>query len=219
MRNKIILFPASSRNGEVIMKLYYKPGACSLAAHIILNEIGQPYTLEKVDTTTKTTEIGADYLAINPRGAVPAIEIEPGVVLTQNSAVLQYIGDHSDVLAFRPAYGSLERARLQEALGFCGDLHSAFGGLFAPNLTDEAEKSVHAQIHRRMTQFEDMLSDDKAYWLGDDFTQADAYAAVIMTWAVFKKLDISHHRKAWVLRERVMSRPSAKRALQEEGLA
>ncbi|MGC5747684.1 glutathione S-transferase family protein [Gluconobacter sp. NFX36] len=201
------------------MKLYYKPGACSLAAHIILNEIGKPYSLEKVDTATKKTETGADYLLINPRGAVPAIEIKPGVVLTQNSAILQYIGDHSDIKAFKPASGSLERARLQEALGFCGDLHTAFGGLFAPGLTQDAEKSVHEQIHRRMTQFEDMLSDGKTYWLGDDFTQADAYAAVIMTWAVFKKLDISHHRKAWALREKVMARPSAKRAFQEEGLA
>jgi len=117
LRNTLILFPASSRNGEVTMKLYYKPGACSLAAHIILNEIGQPYTLEKVDTTTKKTETGADYLAINPRGAVPAIEIEPGVVLTQNSAVLQYIGDHSDTPAFQPAYASLERAGCRKLSG------------------------------------------------------------------------------------------------------
>ena len=123
---------------ENTIKLYYKPGACSLAAHIILNEIGKPYSLEKVDTATKKTETGADYLLINPRGAVPAIEIEPGVVLTQNSAILQYIGDHSDITAFKPASGSLERARLQEALGFGGDLPTAFGGLFAPGLTQDA---------------------------------------------------------------------------------
>jgi glutathione S-transferase len=109
-----------------------------LAPHIVLSEAGFSYDLEVVDLKEKKTASGADYLKINPRGAVPAIEVEPGVVITQNAAILQYIGDHSDVAAFKPAYGTIERARLQEALGFCGDLHTAFGGLFAPNLTEEA---------------------------------------------------------------------------------
>lgn len=164
------------------MKLFYKPGACSLAAHIVLNEAHFTYDLEAVDLKAKTTASGADYLKINPRGAVPAIEVEPGVVITQNAAVLQYIGDHSDVAAFKPAYGTIERARLQEALGFCGDLHVAFGGLFAPNSTDEAKASVIASINRRMGQLEAMLDEDRAYWIGADFTQADAYASVIIGW-------------------------------------
>lgn len=101
-----------------MIKLYYTPGACSLASHIILNETRLPFGLEKVDLKTKTLEDGKDYLKINPRGAVPAIEISPGVVLTQNVAILPYIGNLSDIAAFRPAEGSLDRSRMLEALGF-----------------------------------------------------------------------------------------------------
>lgn len=199
------------------MKLYYKAGACSLAPHIVLSESGSSYTLEAVDLKAKKTEHDADYFGINPRGAVPALEVEPGVVITQNAAILQYIGDRSDVPAFKPAYGTLERARLQEAFGFCSDLHGAYGGLFAPNLSDEAKAGVIANINRRMGQFEAMLSDDKLYWLGD-FTQADAYASVIIGWGVGLKLDLGAYPKALKLRERVMARPKAQAALKEEGL-
>ncbi|MBK3745474.1 glutathione S-transferase [Paraburkholderia aspalathi] len=200
------------------MKLYYKAGACSLAPHIILSESGLSYELEAVDLKNKTTAGGADYLAINPRGAVPALEIEPGVVVTQNAAILQYIGDHSDVAAFKPAYGTLERARLQEALGFCSDLHVAFGGLFAPNLSDAAKTNAIAAINRRMGQFEAMLVDGRAYWLGEDLTQPDAYASVVVGWGVALQVDLSSYPKALALRERVMARPAVQKALKEEGL-
>lgn len=200
------------------MKLYYKVGACSLAPHIVLSEAGLPYELEAVDLKAKKTADGGDYFTVNPRGAVPALEVKPGTVITQNAAILQYIGDHSDVAAFKPAYGTMERARLQEALGFCSDLHSAFGGLFAPNLTEEAKAGVIANINRRMGQFEAMLSDQNAYWLGDDFTQADAYASVIIGWGVGLKLDLSAYPKALKLRERVLARPNVQKAFKEEGL-
>ena len=177
-----------------------------------------PYRLEAVDLATRKTETGADYLGINPRGAVPALELEPGVILTQNAAILQYLGDHSDIAAFHPAYGSMARARLQEALGFCGDFHKAFSPLFAPNLTEEGRESVKQDIHRRMVQLEGMLDATGPYWLGAEFTQADAYAAVVMSWAGVKNVDISHHKKAWALKERVMARPAALKALKEEGL-
>ena len=200
------------------MKLYYKPGACSLAPHIVLSEAGFSYDLEAVDLKEKKTASGADYLKINPRGAVPAIEVEPGVVITQNAAILQYIGDHSDVAAFKPAYGTIERARLQEALGFCGDLHTAFGGLFAPNLTEEAKTTVVASINRRMGQLEAMLSSDHDFWLGADFTQPDAYLSVIIGWGLMLKVDLTAYPKALALRERVMARPAVQKALKEEGL-
>jgi len=200
------------------VKLYYKAGACSLAPHIVLSETGLPYTFEAVDLKTKVTASGADFLAVNPRGAVPALEIEPGVVITQNAAILQYIGDHSDVAAFKPAYGTMERARLQEALGFCGDLHSAFGGLFAPNLTEEAKAGVLANIARRMGQFEAMLVDGRSYWLGEELTQADVYASVVLGWGFVMQVDLSAYPKALALRERVMARPAVQKALKEEGL-
>lgn len=201
------------------MKLYYKTGACSLAPHIVLSEAGLSYALEGVDLKTKKTEHEADYFGINPRGAVPALEVEPGVVITQNAAILQYIGDHSDIAAFKPAYGTIARARLQEALGFCADLHVAFGGLFNPALTEEAKVGVIANIHRRMGQFEAMLSEETPYWLGADFTQPDAYASVIVGWGVALQIDLAAYPKALKLRERVLARPKTQAALKEEGLA
>jgi len=200
------------------VKLYYKAGACSLAPHIVLSEAGLPYTFEAVDLKTKVTESGADYLTVNPRGAVPALELEPGVVITQNAAILQYIGDHSDVASFKPAYGTMERARLQEALGFCSDLHTAFGGLFAPNLTEEAKVGVLANINRRMGQLEAMLVDGRNYWLGEELSQADVYASVVIGWGLVMQVDLSAYPKALALRERVMARPAAQKALKEEGL-
>jgi glutathione S-transferase len=199
------------------MKLFYKPGACSLAAHIVLAETGQNYETATVDLATKKLADGADYFAINPRGAVPAIQLNDGTVITQNAAILQYIGDNSDVTAFKPTTGSVERARLQEALGFCSDLHKAYGGLFAPNLSDEARAAVVKEINRRMAQFEAMLPDDADYWLGE-FTQADAYATVIMNWATPTGVDISAYPKATALRDRVLARPAVQQALKEEGL-
>ena len=200
------------------MKLYYKAGACSLAPHIALCEAGLPYELEAVDLKERKTEAGVDFLTINPRGAVPALEVVAGTVITQNAAIMQYIGDHSDIAAFKPTYGSLERARLQEALGFCSDLHSAFGRLYAPNLTTEDRAQAVANVNRRMSQFEAMLSGDHDYWLGHDVTQADIYAAVVINWKGILKLDLDAYPKALALYQRVLARPAAQKALKEEGL-
>ncbi|WP_435164865.1 glutathione binding-like protein [Falsirhodobacter sp. 1013] len=197
------------------MKLFYSPWACSLSVHITLAEADLAYDLEAVDLKTKKTATGTDFLTITKRGAVPALRLEDGEVLTQNAAILQYVGDRSDVAAFKPAQGSIERARLQEALAFCSDLHDAFGGLFAPDLTPDALAAVTKKINRRMAQMEEMLTGD--YWLGE-FTQADAYLAVIMNWGFAKNVDLSAYPKACALRERVLARPAVQRAMKEEGL-
>ncbi|AQS84704.1 MAG: glutathione S-transferase N-terminal domain-containing protein [Acetobacter aceti] len=200
------------------MKLYYSPGACSLASHIILKETGLPYSLEKVDLKTKKTETGEDFLAINGRGAVPALETTPGVYLTQNVAILPYIGDHSAVSAFKPEAGSLERARLAEALGFCEDIHSAVGVLFADVLEPAVRERLVGLAHRRLGQFESMLTEGRDYWLETGFTQADALAFVILSWAEPLNLDLSPYVKAVALRDRVAVRPAVQAALKEEGL-
>lgn len=199
------------------MKLFYAPGACSLASHIVLHEIGAPFEIEKVDLRAKTTETGADFLAINPRGAVPALEVTPGTVISQGPAILQYIGDKSDIAAFKPAPGSIERARLQEALGFIGDVHKAFGGLFKPNLTDEEKGGVIAEINRRVGQLEAMLPQSGLYMLGE-YTQADAYAFTVVGWGR-QFLDFGQYPKIAALLEAVGARPATQAALRAEGLA
>ncbi|MDG6094014.1 glutathione S-transferase N-terminal domain-containing protein [Acetobacter sp. AN02] len=202
------------------MKLYYTPGACSLAAHIILNETGLDFSIEAVDLKTKTLADGSDYLKINQRGAVPALEISPGVVITQNVAILTWIGNRSDIAAFRPAAGSVEQARLLEAIGFCEDVHSAFGPLFAPDLPDVVRERILSMNTRRMTQLETLLkAGGGEYMLPDQgFTPADALIAVILSWAPHVNVDISAFPTACALRDRVMARPSAQKALKAEGL-
>jgi glutathione S-transferase len=198
------------------MKLFYTPGACSLASHIVLNEIGGTFSIEKVDLREKTTESGADFLALNPRGAVPALEVAPGTVISQGPAILQYLGDNSDIAAFKPAYGSVERARLQEALGIIGDTHKAFGGLFKPNLSDEEKAGVIGEINRRVGQIEATLTDASPYFLGE-FTQADAYAFTVINWGR-QFLDFTAYPRVGALMAAVGARPAVLATLKAEGL-
>jgi glutathione S-transferase len=198
------------------MKLFFSPGACSLASHIILEEIGKPYETEQVDLRAKKTASGDDYLAINPRGAVPALELAPGTVLTQGAAILQHLGEQSGVPAFKPESGSIGRARLQEALGFIGDLHKAFGGLFKPNLTEEDKAGVVAEITRRMTQLEAMLPADGAFMLGE-YSQADAYAFTVLSWNR-GLVDTASFPRINAMVAAVAARPATQAALKAEGL-
>lgn len=203
----------------VTMKLYFSPGACSLAAHIMLNETGLPHELVKVDLKEKKTADNQDYTTINPRGAVPALEIAPGVVLTQNVAVLTYIGQQSDNTEFHPLPDSLEFYRLLEALGFCEDVHGAIGALFAPNVPDATREKLMGLIGRRLAQVEAILDrGDNGYLLPVGFTQADALMAVILNWTTPLKIDISAYPKVRALRDKVFARPAAQKALKEEGL-
>lgn len=196
------------------MKLYYSRGACSLASHIVLEEIGRPYEIEAVNLREKKTASGADYFAINPRGAVPALELDDGNVLTQGPAILQYLGDTSDIAAFRPAPGTLERARLQEALGFVADIHRAFSGLFKPNPTEAERAATIADITRRMRQLEAMLPETGPYMLGA-FTQADAYAFTILSWN-HGLIDLADFPRISALMAAVAARPAVIAARQAE---
>lgn len=201
------------------MKLYYAPGACSLAAHIVLNEVGLPYDLMRVDLKEKKTEDHQDFTLINSRGAVPALEISSGVVLTQNVAVLTYIGQQSDNPVFHPAPDSIEFFRLLEMLGFCEDVHSAIGALFAPNIAEVTREKLQVLIARRLSQVETQLTHSaNGYLLPVGLTQADILMAVILNWAGPLKLDISGYPKAVALHKTVFERPSAQKAMKEEGL-
>ncbi|GAN69044.1 glutathione S-transferase N-terminal domain-containing protein [Acetobacter orleanensis] len=201
------------------MKLYYAPGACSLAAHIMLNETGLPYEIMRVDLKEKKTADHKDFLTINPRGAVPALEISPSVVLTQNVSVLTYIGQQSENAAFHPTSDTLEFFRLLEALGFCEDVHSAIGALFAPNIADVTREKLQGLITRRLSQVEEQLTRSaNGYLLPAGFTQADALMAVILNWAGPLKVDLSAYQKARALHEAVFARPSAQKAMKAEGL-
>ncbi len=202
------------------MKLFYKPGACSLATHIILNELGFRFELEKTNTDTSTTESGLDFLSVNPNGYVPALQTDDGDVVTENPAILQYLADNAPDAGLAPPNGSFARTRLQELLNFlASELHKAYSPFFAGQDLDKEEvRAVHKKIARRVTHLEQRLADGRAYLLGSDFGIADAYAFVVLNWSRVVDFDLEAFPKVQSFVERVGSRPATVRAMVAEGL-
>ena len=165
------------------MKLYYSPGACSLASHITLRELGLPFEAVAVSLARKTTRTGADFNAINPKGYVPALELDDGGgVLTEGPAILQYLADRTPAAGLAPANGTLERYRLQEWLGFINsEIHKSFGPLFDRSAPAPAKAAARAAIVRRFDYVEAALG-GREYLQGDRFTVADAYLYTVLSW-------------------------------------
>ncbi len=196
------------------MKLYYAPGACSLAPHIVIREAGLDIALERVDLPAKRTETGRDYLSVNPMGAVPALELDDGSVLTENAVLLQYLAAQAPAAALAPA-GGMARWRFLELLNFIAtELHKGFSQLFARPPEEWRTKAIH-KIKSRFALLALRLS-DQPYLTGNHFTVADAYAFVMLIWARKFQIDVPAELEAYYAR--VVARPAAKRALQEEGL-
>src|SRR5262245_56258322 len=161
------------------MKLYYVPGACSLAPHIALREAGYQFDLEQVDLAAKKTKSGADYTKINAKGYVPALQLDNGEVLTEAPVILQYIADQRPESGLVPKAGSMERYRTQEWLNFVtSELHKGFGILFNPALPENARPVVVDKLGSRLDFLAKQL-DGKPYLAGDKFTAADAYAFTV----------------------------------------
>jgi len=199
------------------MKLYYAPGACSLAVHIALRESGVSFELERVDLRTKKTERGADYLAINPKGYVPALGLDEGGVLTEASACLQYVGDRRPEAQLAPPCGSLPRYRLVEWLGFIAtELHKQFAPFWHRG-SDEVRHASGLRIAARLAYIDERL-DGQPHLLGEAFTVADAYLYVMTTWAQRFEIDLAQWPNVSSFAERVAQRPSVVEARLVEGL-
>ncbi|MES1203623.1 MAG: glutathione S-transferase C-terminal domain-containing protein [Pseudomonadota bacterium] len=196
------------------MRLFYSPGSCSLAPHIVLRELDLDIPAEKVTLgPQRTTASGEDYYKINPKGAVPALEISPGEVLTENAVILQYLaGLKPGVLL--PESG-LPRFRVLEAVNFVStELHKSFSPLFAPNMTPEWRAGQIEYIKKKLALFEVVLG-DKDYLTGP-FSLADAYAFVVLRWTDAQGITLSPKLAAY--RERVGARAKVRQAMEEQGL-
>ena len=201
------------------MKLYYTPGACSLSPHIVLHEAGQSFDIEKVDLGTKKTESGKDFNAINPNGYVPTLQLDDGSILTEGTAIVQYIADKAPQAKLAPANGTLERYRLQEALNFIAtELHKGYGPLFSPAYPEEAKKIAKGNIDKRLTKVSERLA-KQPFFLGEQFTVADAYLFTVLSWSGHVGVDLSKWPTIQAYQGRVAARPQVQAALKAEGLS
>ena len=173
------------------MKLYYSPGACSMASHIMLHELGSKFDVAKVDFGSRKTDGGEDFNAVNPKGSVPALRMENGEVLTEGAVILQYLGDKAGNSDLMPKAGTMERYRENEWLNWiAADLHKAFSPLFNKAITEKARDGVVANIERRLAHLDKHLANND-YLLGKKFTAADAYCFNILTWSKPTQVDLS----------------------------
>ena len=200
------------------MKLFIKPGSCSLASHIILRELDMPFETEVVDTKAGKTASGNDYAAINPKGYVPALQLGDGTVLTEGPAIMQYLVDQQPGSTLAPANGTLQRYQVQAWLNFIGsEVHKNFSPFFKPTSTPEWKEACRANLERRYAYINDCLQ-DKPYLMGDQFTIADAYLFVVTNWAAIVKFDMSPYANVLAFQERVRARPTVQAAMKAEGL-
>jgi len=200
------------------MKLYYSPGTCALAPHIVALEAGISLELVKVDLKTKTVKSEGDYWAINPKGYVPTLELDNGERLTEGPAITQYLADLKPVSRLAPENGSFARVRLQEMLNYItSEIHKTYSPLFKPEVLPQVREERSAYLKRRYAYLEKWL-EGKNYLVGDHLTIADVYLFVVTRWADGVKLDFSEFPRLEALQKRVGSRKAVLQALREEGL-
>jgi glutathione S-transferase len=200
------------------MKLYYSPGACSLSPHIVLREAGLAFTLEKTDLKTKKTAAGADYWSINSKGAVPALQLDDGRVLTEGPAIVQYIADQKPESGLAPRCGTFERYQLMEMLNYIGsELHPGFHPLFAPGSSPEVKAAAIENVGKKFDWLSKRISAGK-HLLGEAFTGADAYLFAVLRWTDYVKIDRAKWPVLAAYFELVGRRPKVQEALKAEGL-
>lgn len=203
--------------------LYYSPGAVSLATHFALEEAGVPYRLERI-SVKDSEQRSARYLDIHPLGRLPACEIEPGVVLTETSALLSYVASLAPERALLPSSG-LARARAEEWLSLgATSLHVMFLCYFRPDRytssadAQQALRSDGKERFVRLLEYVDARLPDSEFALGQGYSLVDAYLAVFLLWARRFEFPVRELQRYGALTDRVLARPATQRALEQEGL-
>jgi glutathione S-transferase len=200
------------------MKLYYMKGACSLASYISLMEAGIRFEAAEIDHKTRKTRDGEVLDTINPKGYVPILKLDNGEMLTENVAVLSYIGDLNPDAKLAPPAGTFDRYRLLEFLAYINsELHKNFGPLFNSSNSEDIKNLACTNLHKRLDWLDNALG-SKAYLMGDQFTVADAYLYVVLTWAGHVGIDLNRWPTLKRHNERVGARPQVMAARKAEGL-
>jgi glutathione S-transferase len=202
------------------MKLFYTPGACSLSPHIALREAGLDFDLEKVDLGTKKTAGGADFKTINPKGYVPALQLDNGEVLTEAAVIVQYIADKAPQKKLMPAAGTPEHYRAQEWLNYiAAEIHKGVSQLFNPKMPDGFKQTVKEAVLPPKFDFLTKALEGRSYLLGESFSVADGYLFTILSWTGHVGIDLGKWPVLKAYSDRVAARPAVQAALKAEGLA
>jgi glutathione S-transferase len=201
-------------SGDLPMDLYFSPLACSLASRIVIYELGVDASFHRVDTRAGRTASGEDYTKINPKGLVPALRTDDGEVLTENAAILQYLGDRKPDAGLAP--GGFARYRLQQWLSFISsELHKiVFTPVLSAKYPPEAKAKALEEAPKRFAHLNDHLTGRD--WLLDDFSVADAYLAAVLNWNQVTKFDLSAYPAIVAYQRRLAARPAVAKALAEE---
>jgi glutathione S-transferase len=198
------------------MKLFYVPGTCSLSPHIVLREAEIPFELDLVDRKTKIAASGLDYKALNPKGSVPALQLDDGQVLTEGTAIIQYLADVRPAKKLAPPPGTMEHYRLLEWLNFIAtDLHKGFSPFFSPFAPDAMKQAARERLLDRFG-FVDRKLAGKTFLMGDSFTIADAYLFVMYGWSKRFEVPLDTFPNLTAYFQRLAERPSIRAALSAE---
>ncbi|NIX76996.1 glutathione transferase GstA [Microvirga terricola] len=200
------------------MKLYFSPGACSLASRIVACEAGLAIDCDKVDLKTRVTASGRDFSRINPKGHVPALALDDGEVLTEGVVILQYLADQAPETGLMPETGCRERYRVQEWLSFISvEIYKGFAPLWTPATPDVARRMAVEDLHRHFGYIDGHL-EGRSYLMGERYTVADAYCFTVLNWTGFHRIDLSAYPRLVAFMDRVAARPKVREALKAEGL-
>ena len=199
-------------------KLYYSPGACSLSPHIVLREAGLPFQLVMVSTKTKKLADGSDYLAINPKGQVPLLELDDGERLSEGPAIVQYLADQAPSSGLMPPAGTMARYHALEWLNFItSEVHKGFTPLFTPGTHEDTKAAARQKLSERLAWVDTQLA-GKTWLMGEHFTVADAYLFTVASWGKYAGVDIKPLANLSAYMARVAARPAVQEALKAEGL-
>ena len=202
-----------------MLTLFYAPGACSLAAHIVLEESGEKYEAKKMDLS-KGEQRTPEYLKIHPLGRVPALQLDNGQPLTENTAILPYLGKRFKLWPGEP----MADAQALSVIGFfAASVHPAHGHIGRPERY-ATDKAAHANIQETgrksfgeyLAQIDGMYA--KKEWLADKYSVLDPYALVFYSWGVKREFPVAQMKNFSAAKDRMMQRPAVKRIIEQEGV-